>query len=60
MGGADYWQQQQLEHERMWALLTILQKVARGQTTQQDALYLASELGLTTEYHKEVEHEIQG
>jgi len=48
----DY-EQQQDEEQRMMDLLSVLQKVSRGLSTEQDAMYLASELGLTTIYEKE-------
>lgn len=57
MGGMDFTAQQQLEEERMFMLLAILQRVARGMSNQADALVLASELGLTTE-HRRNNHEM--
>jgi hypothetical protein len=60
MGGADYWQQEQLEQERRQVLLAILQKarVARrdGYFTDTDLQDMRREFGLT----KEADNEIQG
>ena len=45
--------QQQLEEERMMITLRVLQRVSRGLTNEADALFLASELGLSTQYKQE-------
>jgi len=47
---ADWWQQQELEQERLCNLLAILNRVASGNTTEQDAVELAAELGITQYY----------
>lgn len=49
---ADYRQQQELEEQRFMQILGVLQRVKRGTSTEADALFLASELGLDTEYRK--------
>ena len=48
------WQQQQDDEERMMRSLEVLQRVSRGLSDQADALWLAAELGLVTEFKKEI------
>ena len=49
-------QQRELEEERLMLSLAVLQRVSRGLSNEADALFLASELGLTTQYRKEPDH----
>ena len=49
---SDWRQQEELEQERQLKLLEVLQKISRGLGTSGDALYLATELGLTTEWRQ--------
>ena len=44
---SDYRMQQQVEEERMALAMEVLKRVAQGMSTQADARFLASELGLT-------------
>ena len=48
--------QEELEQERMMRSLEVLQRVARGLSNEQDALFLAAELGLVLQYKQETEH----
>ena len=48
-------QQQELEEERMFSILGVLQRVKRGTSTEKDALFLASEMGLTTQFKQRTE-----
>ena len=43
---SDYRMQQQVEEERMALAMEVLKRVAQGMSTQADARFLASELGL--------------
>ena len=49
---SDQRQQQEVEEERFMFILGVLQRVKRGTSTEADALFLASELGLTVEYRQ--------
>lgn len=58
MNGPDFRMQQELEEERMALSLEILQRIERGVATHADMIFLASELGLSNEFSKEVHHEV--
>jgi hypothetical protein len=47
MGGADFWQQKELEEERERLTLEALQRVDQGLATHDDVVFLARELGIS-------------
>jgi len=52
MGAAEQWQQE-LEQERMQTTLEVLRRVSQGQSTSDDAAFLASELGLSNQWRQD-------
>jgi hypothetical protein len=58
MGGADFRMQEELEHERFALLDSILQRVARGLSDENDARELARELGISRYWsnHEQLEN----
>lgn len=45
--------QKQMEEERMMFELAICQRIARGQATLDDALYVAGSFGLTKQFQQD-------
>ena len=45
-------QQQRDDEERLMRLIIVLQKVSRGTSTREDALYLALELGIVNQWRQ--------
>ena len=58
MNSPDFRMQQELEEERMMRSLKVLRRVDRGMATHDDVMFLASELGLTTEFQQEKQNEM--
>lgn len=52
---ADFRQQEELEQERRWVILQALLRVRAGRSTNTDAEFLASELGLQDFYRNHTE-----
>lgn len=59
MNGPDFRQQQELEEERMALSLEALHRVDRGLATHDDVLFLASELGLVSEFIRSIDDECE-
>lgn len=54
----DWRMQQELEEERAALSIAALRRVANGTSNQEDARFLASELGLTKQFQQESKHEM--
>lgn len=52
MGATEQWQQE-LKQERMQTTLEVLRRVSQGNSTSDDAAFLASELGLSNQWRQD-------
>ena len=60
MNSPDYRMQQENEEERRARCFEALNRVKNFQHTPEDILFIASEMGLSTQYQQEIQHATQG